>query len=289
MWVLQNKLRYVTKISLKVSSPFLIPPIFLYCLFFFFFLERNGSRKGRDLRAIRDRKRQEKLKFPSTRLVLSWRNETNVEEVRGKEAMKLIACFLRQGPPYTFLSPIPHTLYRAFAFRPQSNGFVNFQVRGKKTGPEEVELFLGPIPHVPGSLQRSRLCRCLYFGVQSENKTHLYSYPSALISTPLALLWLSPLLWPFALDFFASTSVTWGPCLSFWHLLPIGRWFRHHSGYQSLAKLQAFTCLGGVEKCSGSVKDPLSCQPCVTEENRLGSMKPLPTSVPNWKDIFHRK
>ena len=102
--------------------------------------------------------------------------------------MKLIACFLRQGPPYTFLSPIPHTLYRAFAFRPQSNGFVNFQVRGKKTGPEEVELFLGPIPHVPGSLQRSRLCRCLYSGVQSENKTHLYSYPSALISTPLALL-----------------------------------------------------------------------------------------------------
>lgn len=155
-------------------------------------------------------------------MVLSWRNETNVEEVRGKEAMKLIACFLRQGPPYTFLSPIPHTLYRAFAFRPQSNGFVNFQVKGKKTGPEEVELFLGPIPHVPGSLQRSRLCRCLYFGVQSENKTHLYSYPSALISTPLALLWLSPLLWPFALDFFASTSVTWGPCLSFWP--PLAHW-----------------------------------------------------------------
>lgn len=48
--------------------------------------------------------------------------------------MKLIACFLRQGPPYTFLSPIPHTLYRAFAFRPQSNGFVNFQVKGKKLG-----------------------------------------------------------------------------------------------------------------------------------------------------------
>lgn len=61
--------------------------------------------------------------------------------------MKLIVC-LRQGPSYTFLSPIPHTLYRAFAFRPQSNGFVNFQVKGKKkTGPEEVELFLGPIPH----------------------------------------------------------------------------------------------------------------------------------------------
>lgn len=46
--------------------------------------------------------------------------------------MKLIACFLSQGPPYTFLSPVPHTLYRAFAFRPQSNGFVNFQVKGKK-------------------------------------------------------------------------------------------------------------------------------------------------------------
>lgn len=46
--------------------------------------------------------------------------------------MKLIVCFLRQGPSYTFLSPIPHTLYGAFAFRPQSNGFVNFQVKGKK-------------------------------------------------------------------------------------------------------------------------------------------------------------
>lgn len=102
--------------------------------------------------------------------------------------MKLTVCFLRQGPSYTFLSPIPHTLYRAFAFRPQSNGFVNFQVKEKKkTGPEEVELFLGPIPHVSGSLQRSRLCRCLYFGVQSENKTCPSSYPSALISL---LLWL---------------------------------------------------------------------------------------------------
>ena len=138
-------------------------------------------------RAVRDRKRQEKLKFPSTQLVLSWRNERNVEEVRGKEGMKLIVC-LRQGPSYTFLSPIPHTLYRAFAFRPQSNGFVNFQVKGKKKN-WAWRGWTIPWPYTPwpGSLQRSRLCRCLYFGVQSENKTCPSSYPSALISL---LLWL---------------------------------------------------------------------------------------------------
>lgn len=64
-----------------------------------------------------------------------------------------------------------------------------------------VELLLGSILIVPGSLQRSMLCRHLYFGPHSKRKSLPFSFsihPG--LSTPLALIWLSPALWPFALD-----------------------------------------------------------------------------------------
>lgn len=43
-----------------------------------------------------------------------------------------VLCSLRQKPPHIFLSPIPSTSHKAFAFRIQSNVLVKFQIKGDK-------------------------------------------------------------------------------------------------------------------------------------------------------------